>query len=297
MSTSPEGPASGPTTAASEPGSVPFPRTVLVPLDGSGFAERAIGPAKVLAERLDVGVGVVQVVDDEKDADDEYLTKVAREHGLAWHHTAVDDDVAGGILAVAEARDAAVCIATHGHGRAAAVIGSTLEALLARSEEPVVAVGRGVDTRRIRRIDRIVVALDGSDEAEALCRPAIEWARRLGLVVNLITVVGEPMTSLRDEKPRRAFGLDEPEPYIASVVERHRTEGVEVVGEVLTDPISPASGLGTLLRDVPHSVLATATHNRSGTARLLHGSVAASIVDAAPVPVVMFTHAQLRRPW
>lgn len=295
MSTSPEEPAPAPSSAASAPSSVPLPRTVLVPLDGSAFAERAIGPATVLAKRLGVDVGVVQVVEHEKDADDAYLTKVVREHGLAWHHVAVDDDVAGAIVAVADARDAAVCMATHGHGRAAAVIGSTAEALLARSEEPIVAVGRGVDTQRIRRIDRIVVTLDGSEEAEAVCKPAIAWARQLGLVVNLITVVGEPMTALRDdEPPRRAFGLSDPEAYIASALERHQTEGVDIVGEVLTDPISPASGLATLLRDVPHCVLAMATHNRSGTARLIHGSVAASIVDAAPVPVVLFTHAQLR---
>ena len=264
--------------------------TVVVPLDGSGYAERALGPAKVLAARLGVGVGVVKVIGAGREADrDDYLADIARAHGLEWHHIEVADDAAAAIHAVAVARDGVVCMATHGHGRATAVFGSTAEAVLAASAEPVVVVGRGVDTTRVASIDRIVVALDGTAESETVCAPAIRWAREYGLVVNLITVAAEPLTSLtEDEEGHRTFGPQNPDAYIAAAVQRHRTEGVNVVGEVLIDPISPASGLGQLLRDVPHAVLAMTTHGRTGAQRIVHGSVAGNIVDVSPMPVVMF---------
>ncbi|HEX7096474.1 MAG TPA: universal stress protein [Acidimicrobiales bacterium] len=268
----------------------PLPTTVVVPLDGSGYAERAIRPAKVLASRLGVGVGAVRVVSGDPDEARDYILEITEKHGLQWAHVDVSRDVAAAIHAVVSAKDGAVCMATHGHGRAAAVLGSTAEELLAQASEPIMVVGRGVDQQRIRRIERLVVALDGTPDSEVVCGSAIGWARELGLRVSLVTVAGEPMTSLREGgQPRRSFGPADPYVYIADAVERYETSGVELDGDVIVDPISPASGLSTLLREVPHAVLAMATHGRRGLARLIHGSVAATIVDASPVPVVMFS--------
>jgi nucleotide-binding universal stress UspA family protein len=71
-------------------------------------------------------------------------------------------------------------------------------------------------------------------------------------------------------------------------VQRYGTEGVHVVGEALIDPISPASALDRLLRNVPSAVLAMATHGRSGMQRIVFGSVAGNIVDVSPMPAVIF---------
>lgn len=276
---------------------VPPVRAVLVPLDGSDLAELAMGPARVLGQRLGVGVGAVQVVDHPDGEHRKYLEEVAERHGLQWAEAVAGDDVAATIRSEAAKRDAVICMATSGHGRTKAVFGSTAEAILAGSTDPIVVVGRSVDPARIRGIERIVVALDGSPESELVCGPAVAWAAQLGLVVNLITVVGEPMPTLHDDEvPRPAFGPHDAGSYIEAAVRRHSGKGADVVGEVLVDPLSPASGLGRLLRDIPHCVLAMATSGRTGLQRLLHGSVAGSIVDESPVPVVMFSLAQLAAP-
>lgn len=74
--------------------------TVLVPLDGSSYAERAIEPARKLAAMLNIRLGVVQCVgeaDRGDNADDSYLESVARDRPLAWYQTARYTDVSAWI--------------------------------------------------------------------------------------------------------------------------------------------------------------------------------------------------------
>jgi nucleotide-binding universal stress UspA family protein len=260
---------------------------VVVPLDGSDYAERAIGPATVLAKRMGGRVGAVHVARDERKSADEYLERIGRSHGIEWLDARVGDDVAAAIREVARDRDALVCMATHGHGRATAVIGSTTEAVLAAADEPVVAVGRGVDTLQVRRLERIVVALDGTEESETASAPAIRWAVDLGLPVVLTTVVGEPM-SAHNPDAAPAFGLAKPHEYIEAAVQRHRLEGATITGEVIVDPLSPPSGMRQFLRDLPHSMVVIATSGRKGAQRILRGSVAGAILDSSPVPAMLF---------
>jgi nucleotide-binding universal stress UspA family protein len=264
-------------------------RAVLVPLDGSAYAERAIRPAELIAARIGIEVGVLQVVADESKADTDYLPSVVEDRRVAWSEIVIDEDAAAGILTAASLRRAVVCMATHGHGRAKAIFGSTAEQVLVRSPEPIAVVGREVDTARLRPPARIVVALDGTDESERICEPAIAWAARFGLVVQLVTVAGEPLERFTDDAPvRRAFGCHNPDDYIRGALSRHATPGVELEGRALIDPISAASGLGHHLREPRDALLAMATHGRTGIERLIHGSVAGRILDQSPVPAVMF---------
>jgi nucleotide-binding universal stress UspA family protein len=262
-------------------------KNVVVPLDGSDYAERAIGPATVLAKRMGGRVGAMHLAREENRSGDEYLARVGRSHELEWLDARVGDDVATTIREVARERDALVCMATHGHGRATAVIGSTAEAVLAASDEPIVAIGRGVDTRAIRRLETVVVALDGAEESETAAAPAIRWAVDLGLPVVLTTVVGEPMSAHNpDAVP--AFGLERPHEYIEAAVQRNRLDGATITGEVIVDPLSPASGMRQRLRDLPQSMVVIATSGRKGAQRILRGSVAGAILDASPVPAMLF---------
>lgn len=267
-------------------------RTIVVPLDGSSYAERAIEPAAQLAVRFGLTIGAVQVAPERPKAEADYLTRVTAERGLEWSEVIEAQDVAEGIIGVAAAQRALVCMATHGHGRAKALIGSVAERVVARTTDPIVLVGRTVDTTRRHRLERIVVALDGSDESESVCEPAIGWAGRFGLRVELVTVASEPLPTMTpEEPPRRSFGLPEPEAYIQGVAERHQTPGVAVIGSALIDPISPASALEHLLRDPPGALVAMTTRGRTGMQRLIHGSVAGSILDNSPVPALLFaTH-------
>ena len=100
---------------------------VIVPLDGSDLSETAVDAAKVIAEQLGVPVGGLMVVDDESKASGSnvtaYLDDAVDRFGLAWQVIEVNSDVAEGIHYAAVARNALICMATHGHGRAGAVFG------------------------------------------------------------------------------------------------------------------------------------------------------------------------------
>jgi nucleotide-binding universal stress UspA family protein len=264
-------------------------RTVVVPLDGSSYAERAVEPAKWLAARIGVSVGIAHVVRTRDSADPDYLARTLDERGLEWLEVVEAEDVAQAIADVAASQRALVCMATHGHGRAQALVGSVAARVLADATEPIVLVGRGVGVTRLHRLERVVVALDGSEGSESVCDPAVAFARRFGLDVELVTVASEPLATMSPEDPpRRSFGLREPETYIDAVARRYHAPDVRVVGRAITDPISPASALEHLLRDPPGALVAMATRGRTGMQRLLHGSGAGTILDNSPVPALMF---------
>jgi nucleotide-binding universal stress UspA family protein len=279
-------------------------RTILVALDGSSFAERAIEPGKRLAANLKISVGLGQYVGVEDKGDNEndsYLQETASDRGLSWCQQAEGDTVADGLVALAKERDATICMSTHGHGRAEAIMGSHAERALALSAEGVVLVGRGYEFDSPSRIRNVLVPLDGTPYSETVCAHAIEWADQLGVPLRFVTMVEQVEPPLRADHPApHRFGpVGDPHRYIAGVVERYQRPGITITGEVHFDPLSAASGFAQLLRDGLDSLLIVAVDFRTGMQRLIHGSIAGDLIDVSPVMVLAFaTHAQeeLERP-
>src|SRR5258708_9677182 len=92
---------------------------ILVPLDGSAFAERALPVAAQLAGRLDVDIHLFSVVkDNEQLAQREALLEAVRLPGHRIHRlVVVDDDPASAIhAALRRLPDAVCCIASHARG-------------------------------------------------------------------------------------------------------------------------------------------------------------------------------------
>ncbi len=267
--------------------------TVLVPLDGSSFAERAIEPALKLGAMLRVPVGSGQYLGDEDrgdNADDAYLRTIANDRGLGWCQQVEGADVATGLVALAQERNALICMSTHGHGRAEAIMGSRAERVVALCPEAVVLVGRSYEFDSPLRIKSIVVPLDGTTQAETVCVHAIAWALRLGVPVRFVTMAEEVEPPLRADHPApHRFGpVGDPNAYIDGIVEKYRQPGLTLSGEVYRDQLSPASGFAQLLRDGLDSLVILAADFRTGTQRLLHGSTAGDIIDVSPVMVMVF---------
>ncbi len=269
---------------------VTVPRTVLVPLDGSHHAERAIGPALDLAESLGVKVGLAQVVAEDRLANESYLADLTHEHKLGWWQVVVNPDAVVGLLDLADEREAMVCMSTHGHGRAVAIVGSTAEELSRRSVLPVVLVGRAAQVDFRHRFRRLVVPLDGTSDSEVALSLVLPWAKQFGMPLQLVTVVEQVLAPLREDyPPTPRYGPEgDPTEYLDQVLTRFPTAGVAVSNRVQYDPISPALGLADVLRDEPDALVVVATHARTGLSRYVHGSVAGSIVDHSPVPVIEF---------
>jgi nucleotide-binding universal stress UspA family protein len=86
---------------------------------------------------------------------------------------------------------------------------------------------------------------------------------------------------------RSAFGPTDPVAYLDAVLHRPDLAGLSVDTEVLWETTSPHTAILERLGRRPASLVAVASHTRTGLSRLLLGSEAAAIVHGSPVPVLV----------
>jgi nucleotide-binding universal stress UspA family protein len=268
---------------------------VLVPLDGSEHAERAIATGWMLARSFDAALHVVAagVSRAERWWYQRYLDRLDPGPGLVARHLDDDPDVAGGILATAHRlAPCLLCLSTHGRGRLAAVTGSTCAAVAARATDPLVAVGPQVARGRRSDIDRLAVCLDGRVAAERALAAAATWARTLGAGVSLLTVA-DPALAHSHMAWDRAAGthryppVGNPRAYIAALAGRPELAGLAVDTEVLWSTSAAHEAIGDHLDHDAATLPVATTHGRTGLARTALGSEVARIVHRSPVPVLV----------
>ena len=253
--------------------------TVIVPLDGSPFAETALGPAEELAAAEDVPLVLLSVSDT--DATRAYLHEVADASAVPTTvETIRSFDVLPGeaIAAMVGARpDALLVMATHGRsGVRRAVLGSVTEQVIAAVEQPILLTGPACKASRPLVGGRMVVGLDGSDRAEAVLPHAAAWAKAFDMQLWLATVQ-PPAGSVEalvesNYLARMAHDLD----HLVPTVNWDTLHG--------TDPAVELVGLAERL---DARCIAVTTHGRSGLSRVALGSVAMAITHRSPVPVLV----------
>lgn len=261
---------------------------IVVPLDGSLFAERALPVAEWAAAGVGADVHLVEIVTREEDAEGafRYLDSVSRRHRAAGWDVFQRNDV-GEALAdtVAGFPAGMACLATHGRDRSASLLGSVAASLLDRSSRPVLLTGPAAHA--IAAADApVVVAVDGTARDESLIPVALGWAARLARRLEIVTVAEPAPAGYREGgAPRRARGPAEPERYLASLVARTEGSRVAVASKVVYDPISVRDGLVPLL-DRPAALIVLGSRHRLGVPRMALGSHAARIVHVAPIPAL-----------
>jgi nucleotide-binding universal stress UspA family protein len=211
----------------------------------------------------------------------------------------VGDDPADVIaMRAAELGSCLVCLSTHGRGRlSGAVVGSVARSLLQRSPDAVVALGPSADRpgwsasprwSAPLTVSRIVACVDGSDTSEEVLPAASAWARALGMSLSIVTVVEDAPSPVQPDRHASRYGSSgDAERYIGELVHRWQGTAAEVNGDVIRDPLSPASALRTYLGQQPAGLVAVTTHARSGMQRVLLGAVAANIVHASNAPCLV----------
>jgi nucleotide-binding universal stress UspA family protein len=283
---------SGGTTPPTEPAALtaeaPEVTHVVVPLDGSPFAERALPVAGWVAAELGAGVHPVEIVHDDEEAEGavRYLDSVCRRHHATQWDVVQRDDVPGALAeTVARSPARMACMATHGWDRSAAPLGSVASGLLDRSDRPMVLVGRGA--RALTAADApVVVAVDGAQQDDALVSVALGWAAKLARPVEIVTVALPPTASRAAASPRHAESPAEPEKYVESLAARAAGEGPAVSARVAYDPVSVRDGLVPLLDRTAALVVVGSRHRPAGPGAIVD-SDAARIVNDAPVPAVV----------
>lgn len=261
--------------------SAPF-SDILVPLDGSDMAERALRPALTLAARTGVPVRVIMRASRDGGDDAAYLAAVADRHAAVpgFETRLVDTGSIPDAILEGVGLDTLVCMSSHGRGRVAgAVMGSVAEALLRTIDMPVLVVGPRV-ADDVALTGRVVACLDGSPESARVLAPAHAWATAFDLPLWLVEVAapGPPPEWVTAGDAMESADLARMARELPGEVEWETYHSRHPARELVERSASPSE---------PTALLVMATHGRTGWDRLRLGSVTAAVVHDATVPVLV----------
>src|SRR5581483_5908903 len=214
---------------------------ILVPLDGSTWAERALPLAATLAHAAGAPLTLLHVLVSPAAhaaaAAHELLEPTAaalRARGLSVHcrlETAPTPAAVPAAILQAAAAAPAELLVLSSHGRAGAgrwLYGQVAEALLQQAPLPLLLVPLGCPLRWPRtRPPRLLLPLDGSALAEEALGPAARWAAALG--AELLLQVVEPPLRPPDGAPGLGAeltpALEGARGYLSAVATRLRAAG------------------------------------------------------------------------
>jgi nucleotide-binding universal stress UspA family protein len=290
---------------------------IVVPLDGSGFAEEALGPATQIAVKLYEPVELTLVhapspmladvpgaglgLDAEVRADERiYLEKVAQrlsdEMGVSARTAILDGPVASTLIEHTRDRNAhLVVMTTHGRGGMSRVfLGSVADRLIRELHCPLLLLHSGTPLAVPRSGDRrrILVPLDGSSLAESVIDQVLAVFGQ-ELRVDLVQVV-EPQHDIfvGNDAPLAAptameQSLMAANRYLQAIAVRLLRLGLEVHTEVRVDQ-SVAHAILEAAGICRSQLIAIATRGLSGIERLLLGSVADKLVRSTHIPLLVW---------
>jgi nucleotide-binding universal stress UspA family protein len=288
-------------------------RRILVPLDGSPFAERALTLAVPIARQQAATLvltmahplppqpsetGVPTVGDGSLHVDvrehlraqlERTARRVASRHGVTTVTQFREGPIVDAIEAAVRDVDAAfVTMATHGRGgMSRAWLGSVTDALLRRSHVPVLATRTArkwtLTTATEPLFPRVLMALDGSAAAEAaLARTIADLGATVGEFV-LLRVEDAPIAAVSSTWISEAT-LRIREGYLEPLAERHRAPSVRITTHAVVHHDAPRAILDAA-RELHAFAIALGTHGRTGVRRTVLGSVADKVIRASGLPV------------
>ncbi len=296
-------------------------RSILVPVDGSSLAERAIPFAVEIAKHSGAKMRVALVHQEIPDvpvlaspatyvdarlkmqrSEDDYL-RALTEHlttqlGRRVSSAALKGPAAAALIEYARDSDAdLVVMTTHGRGGIQrAWLGSVADQMIRNLAIPVLAL-RASEPNLVESaasVSEILVPLDGSPLAEEVLQPAARLARVWSTRISLARVVQPvlvgtdpdfPLSATYDEQLTR-LEIVAAQDYLDGVAKRLRNEGLESRSKVILGGPT-ADTIIQLANCSPESLIALATHGRGGMSRLVLGSVADKLIRDANVPVLV----------
>lgn len=295
-------------------------RRIVLALDGSPVAERAMPYAEALAKLLGAPLHLVRVIDPlhpgsplgnllaldamalelwlegERVAAREYLERLQgdlQKRQLPVTVECLDGPTVDALLASTQPGDLLV-MATHGRGGAARwFLGSTAEAVIRRTTVPMFLVRADEAVPSQPTLRRLVVPLDGSARAEEALPIARDLATRLNIPVHLVTVLDPSGIAALDLALAAisAERLEEDVIQVFSEAERHLAHACDRLGDsgiaISTDVLHRDPGLAIANATHPGDLIVMTTHGRTGPARWLLGSVAEAVVRRSAVPVLL----------
>jgi nucleotide-binding universal stress UspA family protein len=192
-----------------------------------------------------------------------------------------------------------VVMATHGRGPVErAWLGSVADRLVRDMPVPILLVrpvdGEAVDLATPATVGQVVVALDGSELAEAVLDPALALSTALSAPMALVRVVGTRLDigspyiphAAQAHREHVAEEREDAEGYLERVRDGLAGKGADIVS--VETPEGPAARSIIGVADAARNdVVAMATHGRGGLRRLVLGSVSDKVVRSAAGPVLV----------
>jgi nucleotide-binding universal stress UspA family protein len=264
---------------------------VVVPLDGSDLAARALRPARALAEATGASLRLMTTHwEDGEGGATRYLQDQAERLEFASVEALVirDRPPEEAILLEGHRDHSVVCMATHGRGGIRqATLGSIAEAVVRASHAPVLLVGPHVDPAWAIGPGELLVPYDGSTTSGSVAPVATEWAHVLHLQLRAVQVL--PAGKGIVERPHEVESAE-----LRRFAARLQPGAAPARWEVLR-ALDPAAALVAEEARVPATLVAMATHGRTGLGRVALGSVATRVVHDSRCPVLVIRPAEHAR--
>ena len=286
-------------------------RTILIPLDGSPFAEQALPVAIELARRSEAQLTVARVHqppvmalsrsyewDTEiRQRESHYLNDVAlRSHdslGAVPDVRLLDGHAPDAICRAAQESEAPLIVmSSHGlTGFSRYWIGSVTDAVIRQAHTPVLMV-RAREAREAPptpAIHRILVPLDGSPIAETILPHALSIAKATGATIELFRVVAPtdvPEVPWKLEENASGAVLRESEAELRAAADRLGDAAAGCRIEVKVSLSSAAAGTISAHARARNCELVAMTTTAAGLARLV-GSVADKVIRDGPPMVLL----------
>jgi nucleotide-binding universal stress UspA family protein len=299
-------------------------RSILVPLDGSEFAEWALPAAVSIATRTAAKLELVSVnirvpasvsahipgygaawKNAARDRALDYLrsmtNRIAKSSNVATHATVHSGAIVDSLVQHAgQAHVDLVVMSTHGRGPLQRMwLGSVADGVVRHSPVPVLLIhpreGRPPDPAGDHLFGRVLVPLDGSGYSEEVLPWAVALGELGGADYTLLEIIQPPMVlgppygtfppPRIDDEQLRAQRLASKD-YLEGVADRLRTRELRVETTV-RDDASTAHGILDQADQNGTEVIAMSTHGRGGLGRVFLGSVADKVVRGATIPVLV----------
>jgi nucleotide-binding universal stress UspA family protein len=293
---------------------------MLIPLDGSKTAEQILPYARYLAGRFKIPVELLAIIEmadfvahtppgqtplyekiivTEAERSAAYLRGIAGTFAGTDVNCTVEKGRPAEVIATRSGSDPGVLTAMTTHGRSGLgrfVIGSVAEKVLRTTASSLLIV-RATEVAKTEgeaSFKNVIVPLDGSELGAAITPKAADLAKTLGLEVILFRVYRIPYEAYGDENYVAitnydeiiAAAGDEAKKYIEEKAAEFKKLGTEKVSHVTREG-RPADEIIALAREVPGTLIAMASHGRSGVQRWMLGSVTEAVVRHAETPVLV----------
>lgn len=308
-----------------------MPDSILVPVDGSRFAEHAFPLALDISRRTGATLHVVLVhvpaedtgptyplteairayEEEQRDYEASYVQALVRhfaESGVAIRSALLRGAVAAKLGEyVAREKVQLVVMTTHGRGGLGRTwLGSTADRLIRRSKIPILLVRPPSATREVvprteRGIERVVVAIDGTATAETALDDVLEMGITGEAAMTLVHVLRPANAAappylphpIRIDQDEMEARRSRMEAYLHGLAQRVERKRWSCGTRVVMGH-HPAAAVLEVAQEIGADLIVLGTEGRGGLRRMLLGSVADEVIRATDRPVLV--HCSARHP-